>query len=287
MVEKQWQIGEPVFEADHICPNNKVWPWNGHRLFAYDLVRFLNPELYVELGTYWGNSFFSICQAVKDHNLGTRCVAIDTWDGDLHTGSYETKVFDTVHEIISTYFNDLDVELIRSLFSQAVTQFSDESIDLLHLDGLHTYEAVCEDFQTWLPKLSKNGVVLFHDIADSCDYGSVKYWQEISSEYPSLDFQHSWGLGILFPKEPYYFDLMVQNNIFDKLKIYEYASELNLTRLQKTHSCERNDRQDALIKFQERSIADMENKIEDLKTTLNRIQGSIVWKCLDRIGYFS
>jgi predicted O-methyltransferase YrrM len=285
LADNVWHIYQPIFESEAICPEYRVWPWNGHRLFAYDLISFLNPRLFVELGTYWGTSFFSFCQAVKDFELQTRCVAIDTWEGDDHTGKYDNEVFQKVNEISSSLFAETDISLMRSYFKDALADFADGSIDLLHIDGLHTYEAAREDFTSWLPKLAENGIVLFHDIADSCDYGSVRYWKELLESYPGFSFQHSWGLGVLFPKGDHYLELMKKNNLSDKMKIYEYCSELNLMRIQKEDGEQWGYRQDALIKFQEKQIAELQLKVDQLGKDINRIRSSKFFKAMRMFGW--
>ena len=280
-----WHINNPVFEAETVCPDYRVWPWNGHRLFAYDLMLFLRPRLFVELGTYWGTSFFSFCQAAKDFSLHTRCVAIDTWEGDDHTGKYEVEVFDKVKEISTSLFADKDISLVRSYFHDALSGFTDESIDLLHIDGLHTYEAVQEDFTSWLPKLAPNGVVLFHDIADSCDYGSVRYWKELLENYPGFSFQHSWGLGVLFPKGDHFFEQMKKNNIIDKIKIYEYCSEMNLLKIQKEDGEKWGGRQDELIKSQEKQIVKLNSKVTQLEKDIKQLHSSKMLRVLKLLGW--
>lgn len=283
----EWIISEPIFEADQICPMYKVWPWNGHRRFAYDLVQFVNPRRIVELGTYWGTSFFSFCQAVKDRGLQTECIAVDTWEGDHNTGSYETDVYETVENIVFQFFKKINVRLLKEYFIRAKEHIEDRSIDILHIDGLHTYEAVKNDFETWLPKLSDNGIILFHDIADDCDYGSVKFWKEISSSFPSFSFQHSWGLGVLFPKERTLFELMINQNFEDKLKIYEYVSRLILSEIQVSELEKFNKQQDILIKSQVEKITDITTEKNRLEVIVKRIQRSLAGKVFKRLGLFS
>ena len=88
--------------------------------------------------------------------------------------------------------------LIRSDFSDACGEFADGSIDLLHVDGCHTYEAVRHDFESWLPKLSSHGVMLFHDTAEySNGFGVHRLWEELRGRYPHFEFRHGHGLGII------------------------------------------------------------------------------------------
>jgi O-antigen biosynthesis protein len=172
--------------------------WLGHLSFAAWVMKEVSPSIFVELGTHYGHSYFSFCQSVVEFGLVSRCYAVDTWQGDEHAGQYGDEIYAGVNEHNEKNFGQFS-QLLRMTFDEAVNYFSGESIGLLHIDGLHTYEAVSHDFETWLPKLAPGAVVMFHDTnVHERNFGVWKLWEELQVRYPnSLEFIHSHGLGVL------------------------------------------------------------------------------------------
>jgi FtsZ-binding cell division protein ZapB len=175
--------------------------WLGHIPFAYWIIEKTKPRVLVELGTHTGASYFAFCQSISENKTGTKAYAVDTWVGDEHAGFYDESVFRSVEEANQRYKSFST--LLRTTFDEASKSFDDKSIDLLHIDGLHTYEAVKHDFDTWFPKLAENAVVLFHDTnVHKDDFGVYKFWAEVAANYPSMEFFHYHGLGVLQISKP-------------------------------------------------------------------------------------
>lgn len=187
----------PRFIPRRYKPRN-IGSWSGHLAFASDLITAIQPELIVELGTHWGEAYFTFCQVVQENGLSSLCYAVDHWLGDEHAGHYGEEVFEDVRQYNERYYGQFSY-LLRSSFDNAISQFGDASIGLLHVDGLHTYEAARHDFQTWLPKVKPGGIVLLHDICPKHeDFGVWRLWDEIKAEFPdTFEFHHSWGLGVV------------------------------------------------------------------------------------------
>jgi hypothetical protein len=84
-------------------------------------------------------------------------------------------------------------------FDAAASCFEDQSIDLLHIDGYHTYDAVRNDFETYISKMSRDGVIIFHDTCvHERGFGVWRFWEELRQKYPSFNFKHGHGLGIIY-----------------------------------------------------------------------------------------
>ena len=167
--------------------NNIITAWSGHRDFANWLVEHVKPETTVELGVDYGFSLFSFAEPRIGQVYG-----IDLFTGDEHSGAKNASVqHKSVLDFVAA--NNLDhVHVLRQDFNEAADSWL-HAIDILHIDGLHTYDAVRNDFYTWSPFMKPDGVILMHDV---CAWPGVhQLYNEL--EIPKIYFEHSAGLGVL------------------------------------------------------------------------------------------
>ena len=104
--------------------------WCMHLPFAYDLMREFAPRVFVELGVKQGESYFAFCQSAADNNINVRCYGVDSWRGDIQTGELDPKV-QAEAEMYNCRYSSFS-ELKGMLFVEALKDFPDATIDLLH-----------------------------------------------------------------------------------------------------------------------------------------------------------
>lgn len=251
--------------------------WKEHIPFAFFVVSAMRPRVFVELGTHFGDSYCAFCQAVRRLNLTTRCYAVDTWRGDEHAGFYEADVLLDLKKHHDPRYETFS-RLVQSSFDEALAHFPDRSIDLLHIDGLHTYESVRHDFEAWLPKLSDRAVVLFHDTnVKERDFGVYRLWDEVRIGRPHFEFLHGHGLGVLAT------GAMVSPELCSLFEarpdqvalIREVFSQLG-RRLSSGYA------QEDALRTLSRHLAAKDETIRDLTRRLDRITSTWVWRGLSR-----
>ena len=161
---------------------NIVSQWKGHRSFANWLVQKKQPTLIVDIGVDYGYSTFSFAHAQKKACVEDGItVGIDMFTGDRQTFPYVQDLMQK-HEVdnLGLVIGDAD-EVGESWKVPA---------DIIHIDALHTYDAVKKNFESWIPHLKADGVMLIHNV-----YCTHKFFNEI--DLPKAYFTHSAGLGIL------------------------------------------------------------------------------------------
>lgn len=130
----------------------------------YGLVRQMNPQTLVEIGSGNGRSLLATTKALEDNeSYNAKIYVFDI----LEVGN-ETSLFENVKNSGLSKYIDITIgDSINTIPEKLKTV---PKLDFTFIDGDHHYEYVSKDFENIYRHTNKNGLILFHDVnwLDGC-----------------------------------------------------------------------------------------------------------------------
>ena len=168
------------------------------------LVNKIKPKIVVEIGTFRGGTLFLLSRFSSEDAL---IISIDlpTWNLKAGYGILRSHLYR------SFLLKNQKLHLLArdshktSTFNEIKNILKNNPIDILFIDGDHTYGGVKQDFGMYSPLVKKDGLIAFHDIVvHSPDQGCHvnEFWNEIKKKYDYQEIvddwdQKHWGIGLL------------------------------------------------------------------------------------------
>ena len=164
----------------------------------------LQPKYLLEIGTASGGTLFAFA---KTANPNATLISVDLPGGRFGAGYYIWRI---------PYYKSFalkrqKIRLLRgnshdpSTLRKVKCYLKDAQLDLLFIDGDHTYKGVKQDYELYSPLVRKGGLIIFHDIAHHKPETGVevdKFWSEIKQSRPHQEIiknpDQDWaGIGII------------------------------------------------------------------------------------------
>ena len=173
----------------------------------YGLVKAAKPEVVVEIGSARGRSTCFIGKALQENGHG-KVFAIDPhtrtdWNDDDSTDTYEILL----SNVTALGLQDV-VEICRSTSDNVATKWKGP-IDMLFIDGDHSYEGALHDWQSFVPFVRPFGSVIFHDTLwdlkpdqkySRPDMGVPRLVDELRvAGYPVITIDRDFGVSLIQP----------------------------------------------------------------------------------------
>ena len=164
----------------------------------------LKPKVILEIGTAQGGTLFLFAR-IADPNA--ELISIDLPGQEMGTGYGRWRIplykaFARPGQRIQLFQADSH---LHETFDRVTTAFGPTEVDLLFIDGDHTYEGVRKDFDMYSPLVRDGGIIVLHDIVHHppearCEVD--KLWREIKRVYETQelieDKNQTWaGIGIV------------------------------------------------------------------------------------------
>jgi len=161
----------------------------------------------VEIGVQGGGSLLKTFDIIENKNV--KLWGIDIWEYACDFGSNgypkefwteESRIRSSnllkecrinLENILKEHDKNNQVNLIHgsSRDDKIISQFQDESIDILYIDGDHGFEGCYLDLLNWYPKVKKNGLIINDDYIsfESVAKAVNKFCVDMKIETPMIE----------------------------------------------------------------------------------------------------
>ncbi|WP_461786428.1 class I SAM-dependent methyltransferase [Prosthecobacter sp.] len=171
------------------------------------MVRLVNetkPSRIMEIGTAKGATLLCWCRIASK-----QVISVDL-EGGIHGGGYPAVKQRLYREFTSGRTGvrlDLFQENSQIIATRQKVEavLDNEKLDVLFIDGDHSYAGVKEDYDLWSPLVRPGGMILFHDIlphktVQHCEVDRL--WNELKQHHRHTEFVHDpaqgWaGIGVI------------------------------------------------------------------------------------------
>jgi predicted O-methyltransferase YrrM len=168
-----------------------------------NLISAMKPKAVLEIGTALGGTLLLMC---KLSDPGATIVSLDLPKQGFAYRRYRVPIFRALSrkgQKLHLLTADSHSEEVKS---HVAGLLDGRSLDVLFIDGDHSYQGVRSDFEMYSPFVRKGGMVIFHDIVEHssekhCDVN--RFWNEIKGQYSHREIienaAQGWaGVGVLY-----------------------------------------------------------------------------------------
>jgi predicted O-methyltransferase YrrM len=155
--------------------NKKTCSWFGSYGIVPHLAQLVEAKNILEIGVAYGYHADFLCTVL----LNIQYVGVDPYlanydVNDIFSNDVQRLfsekdpqlAMDRLFNIVSSNLQKFEgrAKLLREKSWDAAERFEDKSLDLVYIDGDHTYQGVVKDLASWFPRVRKGGMICGDDI---------------------------------------------------------------------------------------------------------------------------
>lgn len=173
----------------------------------YALVKSAKPKVVVEIGSARGRSTCFMGMALKENGAG-KIYAIDPHTVTAWNDADSVDTYDILKGNVASLGLNAFVEILRKTSGEVAENWTQE-IDILFIDGDHSYAGAKRDWDLFSPFVKSFGSVIFHDTLWDLkpdpryarpDMGVPRLVEELRAEgYPVITLDQDFGVSMIQP----------------------------------------------------------------------------------------